>query len=183
MAALKPVSNPGLDPDFIHELFAQFRPVAVKRMFGGAGILAEGLMFAILFDGVIYLRIDADSIADFEREGSTPFVYPHAKSPDRVGRPSQRFWRLPERLYDDPEELVVWAARSLAIAQRPKAAPRARARSKSPKPKSPKPKPPKPKPPKPKPPKSKSPKSEPPKSEPPKSEPAKSPSKKRTGRR
>ena len=71
-----------------------------------------------------------DSIPDFEREGSRPFVYTRAKSPGKVGRASLSYWRLPERLYDDPEELVVWATRALAIVQRKKTAPRPRARAK-----------------------------------------------------
>jgi len=83
-----------MNPDFIHELFTPFRPVTVKRMFGGAGIYAEGLMFGIVFDGAIYLRVDAASIPDFEREGSQPFVYPLAKSPGRIGRPSTSKWGM-----------------------------------------------------------------------------------------
>jgi len=118
-----------LDPDFIHELFAPFRPITMKRMFGGAGLYAEGLMFAIVFDGAIYLRVDAASIPEFEREGSAPFVYPLAKT--HAGRPSRHFWRLPDRLYDDPDELAVWAARALAIAEQKKGAPRGRAKKAS----------------------------------------------------
>ena len=106
-----------MDADAIRDLFSQFRPVTLKRMFGGAGIYAEGLMFALVFDATIYLRVDPASIPDFEREGSTPFVYPLAKSPSRLRRPSQSFWRLPERLYDDPDELARWARRALAIAE------------------------------------------------------------------
>jgi DNA transformation protein len=117
-----------LDPEFIRELFSQFRPVTVKRLFGGAGVYCEGLMFALVFDGAIFLKVDEASIPDFEREGSRPFVYTRAKSPGRVGRHSLSYWRLPERLYDEPDELAVWAARALAIAQRKKSAPRTRAR-------------------------------------------------------
>ena len=113
-----------MDPDFIRELFAPFRAVTVKRMFGGAGIYAEGLMFGLVFDGAIYLRVDEVSIPSFEREGSAPFVYPLAKN--HAGRPSRQFWRLPERLYDDPDELAVWAGRSLAVAEQRKGAPRGR---------------------------------------------------------
>ncbi|MGA3309857.1 MAG: TfoX/Sxy family protein [Xanthobacteraceae bacterium] len=70
------------------------------------------------------------SIPDFEREGSQPFVYTRAKSPGRIGRASLSYWRLPERLYDDPDELAVWAARALAIAERKKFAPRGPGRRK-----------------------------------------------------
>jgi DNA transformation protein len=113
-----------MDAEFVRELFARFGPVSVNRMFGGAGIWSGGLMFALEFDGVIYLRVDDASLADFEREGSKPFVYPRAKTPGKVGRPSRSFWRLPERLYDDPDELAVWASRALAIAERKKLKPR-----------------------------------------------------------
>ena len=98
-----------MDPGFIHELFSQFRPVTIKRMFGGAGLYSEGLMFGLAFDGMIYLKVDETSIPDFEREGSQPFVYTRAKSPGRTGRYSTSYWRLPARLYDDPDELAVWA--------------------------------------------------------------------------
>ena len=89
-------------------------------MFGGAGIWSDGLMFGLVFDGAIFLKVDETSIPEFEREGSRPFVYTRAKSKGRVGRASLSYWRLPERLYDDPEELAVWAARALAIAQHKK---------------------------------------------------------------
>jgi DNA transformation protein len=115
-----------LDPEFIRELFAQFRPVTVQRMFGGAGLYCEGVLFGIVFDGTIYLKVDETSIPDFEREKSQPFVYARAKSPGRVGRHSRSYWRLPERLYDEPDELAAWAARALAIAERKKVAPRER---------------------------------------------------------
>jgi DNA transformation protein and related proteins len=121
-----------MDPQFIRELFAPFGPVTVRRMFGGAGIWSEGLMFALEFDGTLFLRVDETSIPDFEREGSRPFVYTRAKSPGRVGRASLSYWRLPERLYDDPDELAVWAGRARGIAERKKSAPRRRAAPKPP---------------------------------------------------
>jgi DNA transformation protein len=117
-----------MDSEFIVELFAPFGSVTVRRMFGGAGLFCEGLMFGLVFDGAIFLRVDDASIPDFQREGSAPFVYTRAKSTGRAGRHSLSYWRLPERLYDDPEELVSWARRALAIAERRKEAPRKRAR-------------------------------------------------------
>ena len=77
-----------MDSDFIAELFAPFGSVTVRRMFGGAGLFREGLMFGLVFDGAIFLKVDDASIPDFEREGSAPFVYTLARSPGRVGRHS-----------------------------------------------------------------------------------------------
>lgn len=119
-----------MDPDFIRDLFASFGPVTVRRMFSGVGIFADGLMFGLIVRDVIYLKVDDSNVADFEREGCAPFTYTRGK---KSGRPSQYalpYWRLPERLYDDPEELAAWAQRAFAIAERKKFAPRAPAKRK-----------------------------------------------------
>lgn len=103
----------GLDPDHITELFAAFGPVSVRRMFSGAGVFADGLMIAIANNGVIFLKTDAAGAAAFEREGCKPFSF--AKKSGRVQ--STSYWRMPERLYDEPDELAIWARRALAVAQ------------------------------------------------------------------
>ena len=100
--------------DDIQELFSAFGVVAVRRMFGGAGIYADGTMFALVADGVIYLKADELSTPAFERENLPPFTY-ETKDGKR-GVMSYR--RMPERLYDDPDELVTWARDALAAAQR-----------------------------------------------------------------
>jgi DNA transformation protein len=113
-----------VDGDFIRDLFAPFGPVTVKLMFSGAGIFADGLMFGLVVRDVIYLKVDDANRADFEREGCAPFTYTRGK---KSGRPSEHalpYWRLPERLYDDPDELAEWARRAFAAAERKKFAPR-----------------------------------------------------------
>ncbi len=115
-----------MDPEFIRELFAPFRPVTVRRMFRSAGIFCDGVMFGLISDGTIFLKVDDTCIPDFEREGSRPFTYTRGAR----GRVELPYWRLPERLYDDPDELAVWAGRALAIAERKKFAPRARRKPK-----------------------------------------------------
>ena len=103
-----------MDREGVADLFAQFGPVSVRRMFGGAGIWADGTMFGLIVDDVIYLKADEEIIADFEREQMGPFVYA-TKSGSRSLR---SYWRMPDRLYDDPEALADWARRSLAAAHR-----------------------------------------------------------------
>ena len=122
-----------MDPDFIADLLAPFGPVTIRRMFSGAGIFRDGLMFGLIVRDVIYLKADATSAGDFEREGCGPFTYTRGKA---SGRPTQHalpYWRLPERLYDDPDELAVWARRAFAIAERKKLTPRKRAKRITPK--------------------------------------------------
>jgi DNA transformation protein len=102
-----------MDPDQIVEAFAAFGPVVVRKMFGGFGIYSDGTMFALAYEGVVYLKADRDGAAAFEREGQGPFTYT-AKGGKRV---VMSYWGLPDRLYDDPDELAVWARVALAVAR------------------------------------------------------------------
>lgn len=87
-------------------------PVTVKRMFGGAGVYADGVMFGLVADDVLYLKADAATKCAFEFEGQQPFIY------DGKGKPiSMSYWHAPERLYDDPDEMVEWARRALGVAR------------------------------------------------------------------
>jgi DNA transformation protein len=101
-------------PDRITERFSGFGPVAVRRMFSGSGVFADGLMIALVVDGVIYLKVDDSLVPLFEREGQAPFSYK-----TRDGRRTLNpYWRMPERLYDEPDELADWARHSLQAARR-----------------------------------------------------------------
>src|SRR5262249_25762878 len=101
-------------PDDISDLFSAFGPVSVRRMFGGAGIYADGTMFALIARGMIYLKADEKNAPAFERENLPPFTY--AAKGGKRGVMSYR--RMPDRLYDDPEELATWARDALAAARR-----------------------------------------------------------------
>jgi DNA transformation protein and related proteins len=103
-----------MDRDFLIDLFADFGPVAIRRMFSGFGISAEGTHFALALRGGLYLRADDQTIPRFEAEGSKPFQYQTRARTVTVGS----YWQLPERLYDDPEQLTDWAREALAAAQR-----------------------------------------------------------------
>src|SRR5258708_2648802 len=103
-----------MDRDFLIDLFADFGPVTIRRMFSGFGISADGTNFALALRGGLYLRADDQTIARFEAEGSKPFQYQTRAKTVTVGS----YCQLPERLYDDPEELTDWARAALAAAQR-----------------------------------------------------------------
>ena len=98
----------------IKELFSVFGAVDVRRMFGGAGIFADGVMLGLVHDGIIYLKADEQTIPAFKREKLAPFTY----STKTGTRSINSFWRMPERLYDDPDELAQWARQSLDVIRR-----------------------------------------------------------------
>lgn len=103
-----------MDRDFIFELFSEFGPVTLRRMFSGYGVTADGVNFAMALRGGLIFRVDEQSVAKYEAEGSKPFQY-DTKSKTVVVK---SYWHVPERLYDDPEELAIWARQAVGAAQR-----------------------------------------------------------------
>jgi len=103
-----------MDRDFLIDLFAHFGPVAIKRMFSGFGISADGTNFALALRSGLYFRADDQTIARFEAEGSKPFQYQTRVKTVTVNS----YWELPARLFDDPEELSEWARAAWHAAQR-----------------------------------------------------------------
>jgi DNA transformation protein and related proteins len=103
-----------MDRDFLIDLFADFGPVTIRRMFSGFGISASGTNFALALRSGLYFRADAQTIPRFEAEGSQPFQYQTRTKTVTV----RSYWQLPARLFDDPEELTGWARAALAAAER-----------------------------------------------------------------
>jgi DNA transformation protein len=117
-----------MDADALKALFEPFGSVTVKRMFGGSGIYAEGMCFAIESGGEVFLKTDSLSRADFSTADSAPFTYV-AKG---KSRPTS-YWSLPTAAHEDDDELRRWAAIGLEAARR---AAEARAKPKGRRPKS-----------------------------------------------
>jgi DNA transformation protein and related proteins len=103
-----------MDRDFLIDLFSDFGPVAIRRMFSGFGISADGTNFALALRSGLYFRADEATIPQFEAEGSKPFQYQTRAKTVTVNS----YWELPARLFDDSEELAGWARAALAAAQR-----------------------------------------------------------------
>lgn len=113
-----------MDRDFLIELFAGFGPVAIRRMFSGYGVSADGVNFALVLRGAVYLRADENSIPGFEAEGCGPFSYEMKGKVRTIGS----YWQLPERLYDEPDEVTEWARTAHAAAERAALVKRSRVR-------------------------------------------------------
>lgn len=105
-----------MDREFLIDLFADFGPVTIRKMFSGFGISADGINFALALRAGLFFRADEVTIPDFEAEGSKPFQYSTRAKTVLVNS----YWELPARLFDDSEELAQWARAALAAAQRAK---------------------------------------------------------------
>src|ERR1700704_1961199 len=114
-----------MDRDFLIDLFSDFGPVTIRRVFSGYGISADGINFALALRAGLYFRADEVTIPQFAAEGSQPFSYQTRTKTVTVNS----YWQLPARLFDDTEDFCVWARAALAAAQRAALRKRPRARA------------------------------------------------------
>jgi len=82
-------------------------------MFGGAGVYRNGLMFALVADGQIYLKADAETKPRFAAARCRPFLYNKGA---KIVETS--YWTAPEESLDDPAALKLWADLAFAAALR-----------------------------------------------------------------
>ncbi|MBS0520971.1 MAG: TfoX/Sxy family protein [Proteobacteria bacterium] len=100
--------------EFLREQLAPLGRISMRRMFGKTGLFCDGVMFGIVSDNTLYFRVD-DHNREILREAASfpPLTY------EKGGRTIDlSFWRAPERLLDEPDELIFWARAALAAARR-----------------------------------------------------------------
>jgi DNA transformation protein len=102
------------DPHRFDDLFLEFGHIALRRFFGGEGIYVDGVLIGAVFRDRIYLKTDYDTRKAYLHEGCEPFSF----SKRGRGVVETRWFALPDRLYDDPEELAHWARAALNVAAR-----------------------------------------------------------------
>jgi len=103
-----------MDPADLADLFRAFGAVDFRRMFGGTGLYADGVMFALAISGELYLKADNSFAAELETRGSAPFSYAVKGGRRRV---VGSFWQVPEAALDDAEDLAALARRALEVAR------------------------------------------------------------------
>lgn len=97
---------------FLKDQLAEFGPVSIRKMFGGAGVYSGKTMFGLIADDTLYLKADETTQRDFQAENLEPFVY-RGKQGRAV---AMTYWQAPSRCLDDPAELALWARRAFAAA-------------------------------------------------------------------
>jgi len=103
------------DPHRFDDLFAEFGPITLRRFFGGEGLCAGEIMMGMVFDDRIYFKTDEQSRKRFLAEGCKPFTFEKRSTGETI---VTGWFALPDRLYDDPDELAAWARAALDVAMR-----------------------------------------------------------------
>jgi DNA transformation protein len=99
---------------FVREQFAPLGLITSRRMFSGAGVYIDGMIVALLFDDELYFKTDDTTRPAFEAEGCAPFGY-DTKDGRRV---LTSYWKAPERLFDEPDEMQAFARAALGVSRR-----------------------------------------------------------------
>jgi DNA transformation protein len=96
--------------EFVVEQLDGCGPIVTRRMFGGMGIYAGDVFFAIIADDVLYLKADDTTRGDFERAGCRPF------RPYGAERGSMQYYEVPVSVLENADELTKWGKRAIWVA-------------------------------------------------------------------
>ena len=102
--------------DYVLDQFSGWDDVSARKMFGGAGLYCDGVMFGLIADDVAYLKVDDTNREDFIKAGSSAFN-PY---PEKGKKYSMSYYETPADVLEDTELLGKWAERALTIARKKK---------------------------------------------------------------
>jgi DNA transformation protein len=93
----------------LEDALADIPDITARAMFGGYGIYKNQVIFAIVVDDELYMKVGDNNRADYEKRGSHPFVYT-AKGKEM----SMSYWQLPPEILEESEIMSEWIEKSLA---------------------------------------------------------------------
>jgi DNA transformation protein len=91
---------------WVQEALEPLGGVTLRKMMGGATLYLDGTVFAILDEGELWLKADAETVAVWDAEGCEKFSVTFKDG--RVDVMNYR--RAPADIYDDAEAMQRWAA-------------------------------------------------------------------------
>jgi len=94
--------------EFIRDQLQDLDEVTLRRMFGGYGVYAGSQFFAILLAGRLYFKTDSQSRAQYTERGMEAL----RATAEQV---LTNYYEVPPDVVEDPELLVSWARRAIAV--------------------------------------------------------------------
>jgi len=100
--------------DHVLDLLDMADRVGFARFFGGTGLRADGVQFAMIMGDTLYFCVDDDLRADLDAAGGAAFSYATKRGRVTVGR----YMSVAEDLLEDPDGLQELAERAVVAARR-----------------------------------------------------------------
>lgn len=110
---------------YLGDILSPLGPLSIKRVFGFDGLKAGNVLLGFVIDERIFLRTDEAERERYASEGGKPFSFTTSNGEHIV----TSYYSIPERLYDEPDELVQWARKAYAAALKAPSAKARRARN------------------------------------------------------
>ncbi|WP_246332902.1 TfoX/Sxy family protein [Aureimonas mangrovi] len=98
-----------MDEEHLRDLFASLSDVRIRRMFGGQGIYSGETIVALVIRDRLYLKTDEATQPFFENEGCERWTYAR----EGKGAVAMPYHAAPESVFDDPDDMALWAERAL----------------------------------------------------------------------
>ena len=99
--------------DFVVEQLGRVAPVTARSMFGGVGLYAQGLFFALIAEDRLYFKVDDSTRPDFERLGMEPFRPFGEES-------AMGYYEVPADALEDAAQLELWMKKAIGVAAKAK---------------------------------------------------------------
>jgi len=99
--------------DFVLEQLGRVMPVTSKVMFGGVGVYAQGLFFALIAENRLYFKVDDTTRPDFEQLGMEPFR-PFGEDS------AMGYYEVPANVAEDSVQLARWIRKAIDVAAKAK---------------------------------------------------------------
>ena len=98
--------------NYVIDLMQTIGPVRARAMFGGYGIFLDGVMFALIADSVLYLKVDETTEDEFKQKDLEPFSY---SKKGKIFKMS--YYEAPAEVLEDSEEMHFWAKKAYNTAR------------------------------------------------------------------
>jgi len=98
--------------DYVLDQLREAGPVEIKRMFGGAGLYLNGVIFALVADDVLYFKVGPYNLADYEARGCGTFAPTRKDGTPMAGAGRMPYRAVPDDILEDPENLARWARKA-----------------------------------------------------------------------
>ncbi len=103
---------------YVVDLMQSIGPVRAKAMFGGHGVFLDELMFALVADNILYLKVDKDTENEFKDRGLDAFAYRKKGKETSYKVIKMSYYQVPEEALEDSEEMNLWANKAYSVALR-----------------------------------------------------------------
>lgn len=87
--------------------------LSARPMFGAYGMYKDGIFFAIIEDDELFFKVNDETVHEYIKRNSKQFTY--GLKNGEISK--MNYWKVPDEILEDREEIVSWIERSVQVAR------------------------------------------------------------------